>query len=82
MGVKTNNILLFLFIIILISFTVITWNYIKIPFSGNEIIGQYSINKHHSLNDPLRYLLFVIIPLVGFLLHKKFIEKKKLIFHL
>ena len=78
MGLKKNNIILFFFIAILIFSSVIIWDFINIPFSENDILGEYAINKHHSLNDLFRYLYFVIIPLAGFLFFKTIIEKKKI----
>ena len=41
----------------------IIWEYIKIPFEDLEINGIYSELKHHSLNDPVRYLVFILLPL-------------------
>ena len=80
MRLKKNDIILFFFIVILIYSSAIIWNFIKIPYVESDILGEYTTNNHHALNDVFRYVYFVIIPLVGFLLFKIFIEKKK--FHL
>jgi len=77
MYLKKNNIFLILLLIILIFFSSFTWNLISISFKNVEIIGEYSVNKHHSLNDPLRYLFFVLTPAFVYLLFKFFYEKRK-----
>ena len=82
MRLKKNNIILILLITSLIFLSSFLWNYIIIPFNHNGILGEYLLNKHHSLNDFFRYLYFVLTPLIGFLFIKILIEKKKLIFHI
>ena len=78
MHIKKKNIVLFLLTTSLIFFSSFLWNYIIIPFNENGILGEYLISKHHSLNDFLRYLYFVLTPLIFFLFFKIFIEKKKI----
>ena len=56
------------------------WNFINIPFEDNKIIGEYNLSQHHSLNDSLRYVIFVLIPIIGYLLFKLLIENKKINF--
>ena len=77
MSLKKNNLILFFFLAILIFSSSIMWAFIKIPFIENDILGVYSTNRHHSLNDFFRYLYFTIVPLIGFLFFKINIEKKK-----
>ena len=78
MSLKKNNLILFFFLAILIFSSSIMWAFIKIPFIENDILGVYSTNRHHSLNDFFRYLYFTIVPLIGFLFFKINIEKKKI----
>ncbi len=80
MFISKNNlyILFILFFLILISSLI--WNLIYVPNPDIEIIGQYKSKNHHSLNDPLRYLSFVLIPSLGFIFFKTLFEKKKIFF--
>lgn len=81
MLLKKNNILLTFLIIIIVYLSSFVWNYINVPFNDHtKIIGKYLTNRHHSLNDPLRYLFFILTPLFGFLSFKILIEKKKINF--
>ena len=71
--------------IILISFLVYSstfiWNLISLPFNEDSAIdGLNLLEGYHALNDPLRYLNFILIPLIGYLLIKIIIEKKKINF--
>ena len=80
MPFKKNKTVLILLITILIFFSSFIWNFINIPFHQDEILGEYSVNNHHSLNDSLRYLVFILIPITGYLFFKLLIEKKKINF--
>ncbi|WP_415284114.1 hypothetical protein [Candidatus Pelagibacter sp. Uisw_130] len=80
MPFKKDKTVLILLITILIFFSSYIWNFINIPFRDDEILGEYSVNNHHSLNDSLRYLVFILIPITGYLFFKLLIEKKKLNF--
>ena len=47
-----------------IFFCTLTWNYISFKYDlSNTIVGQYSLNKINPLNDTLRGLSFIFIPL-------------------
>ena len=80
MPFKKDKTVLILLITILIFFSSYIWNFINIPFRDDEILGEYSVNNHHSLNDSLRYLVFILIPITGYLFFKLLIEKKKMNF--
>ena len=78
---KKKNIIQILLISFFVYSSTLIWNFIVIPFNENSTIdGQYLLEGHHALNDPLRYLNFILIPLVGYLLIKIIIEKKKINF--
>ena len=50
--------------VILVSFF---WDQITLPYKNtNEIIGEYSKNNHHQLNDTLRFICFLFFPLLVF----------------
>ena len=52
-----------------IAFCTFSWNYISFPYdSTNTIIGQYSLNQINPLNDTLRGISFISIPLFLYLI--------------
>ena len=57
---KISFIILFLFSVFIAS---IIWDHIQISYNDPGIIGQYSKNNYHGLNDIFRYLIFLIIQL-------------------
>ena len=64
---------------VLISFSILIANYVwpLINLSSNkDIIGIYSQNNYSSFNDILRYLNFVLIPVIIYFFSKIFFEKK------
>lgn len=72
-----NNFYLLVCIIISVLLSTYAWNLININFGNTEIIGDYFINKHHALNDPLRYIFFTLIPIIAFLLFSIFYRNEK-----
>ena len=59
----------------------IFWQEISLPYNNTEkIIGEYSKNKHHQLNDTLRFICFLVVPLVIFTIFYYLLNKKKIIF--
>ena len=53
------------------------WESITLPYNkNNEILGNYSNNNHHQFNDTLRFLLFILIPLLLYLLIFLLIDKE------
>ena len=71
-----NNIYLSILLIFSIFFSTIIWNSISINFGNTQILGEYLENKHHALNDPLRYFFFIFFLTFLYLLFKFFYEKK------
>ena len=49
------------------------WTFVKFPINRHDIIGEYSLNNYSPLNDVIKYLIFIFIPLAVFLISKKFI---------
>ena len=65
---KFKRFFLFLSILMAIFFSSHLWSFIKLPYSNyGEIIGQYSLNNHHKLNDVLRVTVFITIPIAIYL---------------
>ena len=75
-----NNIYLSILLIFSVLFSTIIWNFISINSENSQILGEYFENKHHALNDPLRYVFFILFPVITYFLFKFFIEKKKFSF--
>ena len=75
---KIIPITLFILTIFLIT---ILWHEISLPYDNSEIIiGEYSTNKHHQLNDTLRFICFLVVPLIIFTTTYYFLNKEKLYF--
>ena len=73
-----NITLVSVLIILSIIFSTKIWEFIKLDGNDIQILGEYYENKHNGLNDPLRYVIFVFIPVFTFSLYKFFIEKSSL----
>jgi len=52
------------------------WPLINLTNNNKDIIGVYSQNNYSSLNDILRYLSFILIPVITYFFSKLFFEKK------
>jgi len=48
-------------------FSSYVWDFIKLPYKGIDIIGVYAENEYNALNEILRYLFFILFPLIIFL---------------
>ena len=74
---KFQNEKIVLIFSVLFSFLISTilWRLINFPFQDPEIIGNYSLNNHDHKNDVIRYLVFVILPLLTFVIIKFFYNK-------
>jgi hypothetical protein len=67
---------IFAFIISIFLCTFI-WDFIKLPYNLSKgIYGHsYFVNSHNSLNDTLRFLIFIFFPIVIYILSKSLMEK-------
>ena len=72
-----NQIFIYVLLSICIFITTISWDKIYIPYNELNIIGEYSEKKFHSLNDLLRYLIFISLPITIFFSQVFFDKKKK-----
>ena len=62
--------------IIALIFVNILWNKINFEYQNpNEIIGYYSIFKYSALNDNVRYVFFVGLPLLSYLISYIYFNK-------
>ena len=62
---------------IIISFCLafILWDYIEFEYVDNGIIGIYSEKNFNPINDIIRYIVFVLIPVTSFFLTKYYYDK-------
>ena len=69
----------YIFLVFFVFLTSLIWDYIRFPFNLEKSLpGQHYLKHfHHPLNDSLRFIIFIFIPLVVYLITKLFIEKKK-----
>ena len=82
MFISKNNFFLLFILIFLIFISTLIWNLISLPNPNIEIIGPYKSENHHSLNDPIRYFIFILIPSLGFIFYKIYFEKKNIFFEI
>ena len=69
---------LILFINVIISFYLgfLLWDKIEFKFYDPGIVGIYSENQHNSFNDIARYIIFISLPLMSYLLTKIYFGEK------
>ena len=69
---------LVLFVNITISFYLgfLFWDKIEFKFNDPRIVGIYSENKHNAFNDIARYIIFISLPLMSYLLTKIYFGEK------
>ena len=85
MKIQKKTIFLYSIIVFTIIFVAKFWGYIKLPYNDPLIVGTYSTNEFNATNDILRYLIFILLPVLIFLSFNIFFEKKdikKIIFEL
>ena len=75
MKIKKEGILIYLIIFFSLIFSLFVWDNINLKFIDPEVIGIYSENNYHSLNDILRYLLFILLPSLSYLISKLYFDK-------
>jgi len=77
--VKKKLIILILIIFISVFISALTWEYIKLPYDvNNQLYGEYANNKYNPLNDTIRYIFFISIPLLSFLISYIILYKERL----
>ena len=70
MKFQKKNISLFLLFFFSIIFSAFIWSKINFPTQRNDIVGEYSLNNYNSLNDILRYVIFISLPTLTFFISK------------
>ena len=85
MKIQKKTIFIYSSIVFSIIFVAKIWGFIKLPYNDPLIVGNYSISEFNATNDILRYMIFILLPVLVFLFLKIFFEKKsikKIIFDL
>ena len=67
MKIQKENLVIVLTLFLSIMFSSYVWDLIKLPYKEVNIIGVYAENKYNAFNEILRYLFFILFPLVIFL---------------
>ena len=70
MTFRKREILLFIVLILSIFLCKIIWPLIELPFLETDIIGEYSLKKVNSMNDIVRYFVFISFPILIFIFLK------------
>ena len=71
--------LIIFFTVTSIIFSTIIWESIILPYDNeNQIYGEYFRLKYNPTNDTLRYIFFVLLPLITFFISYKFLYKESL----
>ena len=79
MAFQKETLVLSVNIIISFYLAFILWDYIEFEYVDKGIIGIYSENNFNPLNDFIRYIVFVFIPVSSFFLTKYYYNKNFLI---
>ena len=76
MSKSFSNLLIFTSTILSIVIGTYIWKEINLPYTNpDEIVGHYLKNKHNYENDTVRYLIFIGLPLIVFLLLYSLLKK-------
>ena len=73
MSKKKSVIFTFIITLVAIYVSKILWPIINLPFDDKiNIIGAYYLQKYNSINEILRYLIFIFFPLLVFFISIQF----------
>ena len=64
MKLQKKNFVLFTNILISFFLGALIWDFIKFEFRDPQIIGIYTENQYNSLNDIVRYIVFILLPIL------------------
>lgn len=78
MKIQKKKFLILFFTLLSIFISVYVWEKLNFSYSNQDIISFYSLKNYSSLNDPIKFLIFILFPLVTFLSLKLILDKKKI----
>ena len=70
MKIQKKTIFIYSSIVFSIIFVAKIWGFIKLPYNDPLIVGNYSISEFNATNDILRYMIFILLPVLVFLFLK------------
>ena len=65
-----KNVFYTLLIFLIIILSLYNWDLVSLTYDETTIIGEYFNNKYNHKNDLLRYLVFISLPLLSYILIK------------
>jgi len=66
MTIQKQNLITIISVILSIVFSSYIWDFIKLPYKEANIVGVYSSNKYNAINEILRYIFFIFVPVCIF----------------
>ena len=80
MNYKLNNFFNLLLISIIIFIISYKWKSIGIPLiNDNQVVGGITLENYNPINDTIRYVIFISLPLISFILFNYFFNNKNVI---
>ena len=65
-----KNVIYTLLIFLIIILSLYNWDLVSLTYEETTIIGKYFENKYNHKNDLLRYLVFISLPLLSYIIIK------------
>ena len=78
MKIQKKTLITSIFTFISLVIATYLWDLIKLPYYETDIVGEYSSNKYNANNEILRYLFFILFPLLVFLSFEIYFNKLSL----
>ena len=72
-----KNIIFYCSFFTIIVISLLLWPFVTLPYVETTVVGEYKIKEYNQYNDLLRYLIFILIPILVLFFYKLFFEKVK-----
>ena len=66
MTIQKQNLITIISVILSILLSSYLWDFIKLPYKEVSIVGVYSSNEYNTINEILRYIFFIFVPVCIF----------------
>ena len=77
MKIQKKKFFILFLTILSIFISVYVWENLNFSYTNQDIISYYSLKNYSSLNDPIKFLIFIFFPLTTFFSLKLILDKKK-----
>ena len=67
-----KNVFYALLIFLVIVLSLYNWDLVSLTYEETNILGEYFEKKYNHKNDLLRYMVFISLPLLSYILVKSF----------